>query len=111
MRGEDSQGAVSSTFLDVHSTDNEFMRRFRHLFERYRSMRSRNLPKSLEFVKAGAALAFTVRVEIAPGSRFSVGFATTDGRLIDRFQKVVDLERRFAKGYPLRDPRVTTSAA
>lgn len=93
MRGEEGESTVTSTFLDVHGTDNEIMRKFRHLFERGRSMRSRSLPRSMEFVKAGATLAFTVRIGIAPGSTLPVGFATTDTRLVDRFEKAISKAR------------------
>jgi hypothetical protein len=68
-------------------------------------MRSRNLPASLEFVKAGATLAFTVRVAITQGSTLPIGFATTDARIVDRFEKAVDLESRLAKSSRLWDPR------
>ncbi|KRR26216.1 hypothetical protein CQ14_21310 [Bradyrhizobium lablabi] len=70
-------------------------------------MRSRSLPASLEFVKAGATLAFTVRVAITPGSTLPIGFATTDARMIDRFEKAVGLERRLAKSSRLWDPKAT----
>lgn len=105
LRGEEGERTVCSTFLDVHGTDDEIMRKFRHMFERGLSVRSRNLPKSMEFVKAGAVLAFTVRVGIAPGSTMPVGFATTDPRLVDRFEKAVDLKKRLATGRPLWDPK------
>lgn len=105
LRGEEGERAVSSTMLDIHGTEDEIVSKFRHLFERGRSMRSRSVPRSMEFVKAGATLAFTVRVVIAPGSSLPIGFATTDPRVVERFEKAVDLERRLAKGRRLWDPK------
>ena len=107
VRGEEGERSVTSMLLDIHGTDKEIMGRFRHLFERGRSMRSRSLPASLEFVKAGATLAFTVRVAITPGSTLPIGFATTDARMIDRFEKAVGLERRLAKSSRLWAPKAT----
>ena len=111
VRGEAKGSTVSSTLLDVHGTDNEVMRRFRHMFERSRSMRSRRIPKSLEFIRAGSVLAFTVRVGIAASSDLAIGYATTDRSMIDRFEKEVDLEGRLAKGYVLWDPKAAQGEA
>jgi hypothetical protein len=111
LRGEGSERSIISTLLDIHGTDSGIMRKFRHLFERGRSMRARNMPRSLEFVKAGATLAFTVRVGISTGAMLAIGFATTDTRLIERFEKAVELERRLAKSSRLWDPKVTNTPA
>jgi hypothetical protein len=111
VRGDMKASEVSSTLLDIHGTDNEVMRKFRHMFERSRSMRSRRIPKGLEFIRVGNVLAFTVRVSIAANSDLAVGYATTDMVLIDRFEKEIDLERRLANGYALWDPKAAQSGA
>jgi hypothetical protein len=110
LRATAGERAVLSTLLDVHGTDNEAMRKFRHIFDRGRSIRSRNLPRSMEFLKVGTTLAFTVRVGITNGSSLAIGFVTTDPRVVGRFEKTVDLEKRLASSYRLWDPKTTATA-
>ncbi|WFU55727.1 hypothetical protein QA639_40375 [Bradyrhizobium pachyrhizi] len=98
--------SASAVMCDLQETPLDVLRKFRNVFDEAYAISARGVPGSLEFLRVGNVLGFSVRVAVAAGS-VPVGYITTDPRVVERFDQATSLVDRLNKASPLwtRTPR------